>query len=627
MAQLQLLRTRRFAPFFCTQFLGAFNDNLFKNALIILIAFKASSVLGIPSSQMVAVAGGIFILPFFLFSATSGQLADKYEKTTIIRWVKLAEIAIMALATVGFVFHQFGYLLVVLFLMGLHSTFFGPVKYSILPQLLPQEELVTGNALVGAGTFLAILFGTILGGLLVTQEPYGPIAVSVGLLIVATSGWLTSRAIPRCPAMAPELKVEWNPIPPTLSVSRSIRSNRTVFLSVLGISWFWFFGAAFLSLFPPYCKEFLQANESVVTFFLTLFSVGIAIGSSLCERLSNKRLELGMVPFGSIGMSIFAADLFLAGHPWAGAEAATLRTVSELFQAPGGLRIILDLLLVSVFGGFYFVPLYTLIQERADPAKRSRVVAANNILNSLFMVVASLLLMGMMIAKLTYPQMFLVLAGLNAAVALYIYSVIPEFLLRFLAWILAHLMYRVRVTGAANIPATGPALLVCNHVSFIDWLIIYAMVRRPVRFVMDYNYIPSPLGRFLTRHAKVIPIATAKEDTGVLLQAFRGIAAELRDGNVVCLFPEGRITHDGKLAAFRPGVERVIADTPVPVIPMALQGFWGSIFSRQGGKALSRPPRRFWSRVGLAIGTALPPTEANVEALRVRVAELRGEHA
>ncbi|MCM2277033.1 MAG: MFS transporter [Oligoflexia bacterium] len=622
MAQFQLLRTRRFGPFFWTQFFGAFNDNLLKNAMIILIAFKTSSVLGIPSSQMVAVAGGIFILPFFLFSATSGQLADKYEKTTVMRWVKLAEIAIMAVATIGFLFHQFGLLLVTLFLMGLHSTFFGPVKYSVLPQLLPPEELVAGNALVGAGTFLAILFGTILGGILVAIEPQGPALVSAGLLTVATLGFLASRMVPRCPPMAPGLRVQWNPFPPTLEVSRSIRSNRTVFLAVLGISWFWFFGAAFLSLFPPYCKDFLQANEGVVTFFLTLFSVGIGIGSTLCERLSNKRLELGMVPFGSIGMSIFAADLFLAGHPWAGAPAASLRSLGELLSSAGGIRIALDLLLVSVFGGFYFVPLYTLIQERAEPSQRSRVVAANNILNALFMVTASLMLMGMMIAKMTLPQMFLTLAFLNAAVALYIYTVIPEFLLRFLAWMLTNFMYRVRLLGAENIPATGGLVIVSNHVSFIDWLIIYGMIRRPVRFVMDYNYIPSAFGRFLTRHAKVIPIATAKEDTAVLRQAFERIAAELRDGNVICIFPEGRITHTGEIQPFRPGIEKILADTPVPVVPVALQGLWGSIFSREGGRAIFKRPRGFWSRVGLNVGRPLQPNAATANALFEEVKRL-----
>jgi len=353
MSQFHLLKTRKFWPLFWTQFLGAFNDNFLKNAMVILITFKAVAVFGIPASQMVALAGGVFILPFFLFSATAGQLADKMEKSRLVRWIKLAEIGIMLLAAIGFLSEHFEFLLLVLFLMGLHSTFFGPIKYSILPQHLSEAELVEGNALVEAGTFLAILLGTIAGGVLVST-PNGAGVVSVGLTVVAIIGWLTSRSIPVAPAVAPELEVEWNVARPTLEIYRFTKKNRTVFLSILGISWFWFFGAAVLSLFPPYCKEVLHANQGVVTLFLATFSIGIGLGSMLCSRLSRGHLELGLVPLGSLGISIFVTDLYFVGTPaWAlQAEAASVGVMSLLGNGSGW-RILFDLLMLSVFSGFF----------------------------------------------------------------------------------------------------------------------------------------------------------------------------------------------------------------------------------------------------------------------------------
>ncbi len=625
MSQLRLLRERRFGPLFWTQFFGAFNDNFFKNALVILITFRATSVAGVPPAQMVALAGGIFILPFFLFSASAGQLADKFEKSRIIRIIKLAEILIMALAAFGFLTERMEFLLVVLFLMGLHSTYFGPIKYSILPQHLRDKELVGGNALVEAGTFLSILIGTITGGILIGLEGVGPAVVSAGLMICALIGYVASRSIPPAPPVSPDLRVHWNLFAPTVDILRITRENRVVFLSILGISWFWFFGASMLSLFPTYGKDVLHGDQSLVTLFLACFSVGIGIGSMLCERLSRHRLELGLVPFGSLGITIFAADLFFAGAPdLVAAVGLSSGPVSAwaMFTTWSGARILIDLLGIAIFSGFFIVPLYTLIQERSNPAFRSRTVAGNNILNALFMVVASILLVALQSAGFTIPQIFLVLSVLNAAVAIYIYSVIPEFFFRFSMWMLAHVFYRLRVEGLEKLPYGKPAILVSNHVSFVDWLLIGAAIPQPVRFVMHHSFARTWLWKRLLSRAKVILIAGAKENPALLAQAFEQIDRELAEGEFVCIFPEGQITYDGELSPFRPGVERALAKRPVVVVPMALSGMWGSFFSRKGGGAIKKMPRRFWSRVILRIGDPVQPEQAQAAYLQTKVAEL-----
>ena len=513
---------------------------------------------------MVPVAGGIFILPFFLFSATAGQLADKYEKSKIISIIKVVEIGIMILASIGFLTGHYTLLFVVLFLMGLHSTFFGPLKYSILPQQLNPEELVGGNALIEAGTFLSILLGTIAGGVSISMGPSGPLLVSAGLVGCALTGWVSSLFIPKATAVDPTLKVQWNPVPPTWQIYKFTKTNRSVYLSVLGISWFWFFGAAILSLFPPYCKEVLHTDETVVTLFLAIFSIGIGVGSMLCEKLSRKRLELGLVPLGSIGISVFTIDLFSIGSPSMNHTGA----LGFLAQAHG-LHILMDLLLLSIFSGFFIVPLYTLVQERSETSHRSRVIAGNNIVNAFFMVMASLLILALMHFEISIPVIFLILALLNIIVAVYIYTLLPEFLIRFVVWILAHVMYRLKVTGEDNIPMDGSAVLVCNHVSFIDWMIISASVKRPARFIMDHSYFKGFLVKRLLTRAKVIPIASAKENPALLQTAFEKTAEELRDGNLVCIFPEGTITRSGEMNVFKSGIEKILATTPVPVIPMA----------------------------------------------------------
>ena len=620
--QFDLLRERRFGPFFWTQFLGAGNDNVFKNALIIFVAFHAASMTTLDVNALINIAGAVFIAPFMLLSATAGQLADKYEKSRLIRYIKVFEIAIMLIGLAGFWRHNLTLLLCALALMGLHSTLFGPVKYAILPQHLKPEELIGGNGLVEMGTFVAILLGTIAGGLVVAIDGYGPVAAGAVAVVVAIAGYLVSRAIPYTPAVAPDLKINWNPFTETWKNLRFAQGNRVVWLSMLGISWFWYYGAILLAQFPGFSKDVLGGDETVVTVLLALFSVGIGIGSLLCERLSGRKVELGLVPFGSIGLTVFAIDLWLASRSLHAMEVAGL---GPFLANPAHWRVAADLVLLGVFGGFYIVPLYALIQERSDPQHRSRIIAANNILNAIFMVASAGVAIGLLHAGLSIPQLFLVTALMNAVVAVFIYGLVPEFLMRFLAWLLIHTMYRVREEGLDHIPDDGPCIVVCNHVSYVDAMVIAASVRRPIRFVMDHRIFAIPVLSFVFRAMRTIPIASAKEDPKLKDLAFEQAATALQGGEIVGIFPEGRLTETGEMSPFRPGVQQMLATTPVPVIPFALSGLWGSFFSRSyQGKAMRRV-RGIFSRITLRAGAPVAPRHAAPEELQALVLALRGE--
>ena len=619
--QFDLLRQRRFAPFFWTQFLGAANDNVFKNAFVVFVAFEAASLTSVDAGMIVNLIGAIFIVPFVLLSATAGQLADKYEKSRLIRLIKLLEIAIMIIALTGFWQRSVILLFLALALLGVHSTLFGPVKYAILPQTLKTEELVGGNGMVEMGTFVAILLGTIAGGLVVAIKPGGPLLAGTLGTAIAIAGWLISRAIPATPAPAPDLRINWNPITETWKNLRFAQTEIVVWRSMLGISWFWFYGAIYLAQLPVFTRDVLGGDEHVFTFLLATFSIGIGAGSLLCERMSGRKVELGLVPFGSIGLTLFALDLWLATRQMSAVGQGGL---DAFLPWPQHWRVSADILLLGMFGGFYIVPLYALIQQRSAATHRSRIIAANNILNALFIVVSAAIAIGLLKAGLTIPQLFLVVGVMNAAVALYIYTLVPEFLMRFLAWLLVHTFYRVRAEGLDNIPEEGPCILVCNHVSYVDPVVIAACVRRPIRFVMDHRIFRIPVLSFIFRTMRTIPIAPAKEDATLKERAFAEAAKALSAGEIVGIFPEGKLTETGELNPFRPGVQQMVATTPVPVIPMALRGLWGSFFSRShNGKAM-RSLRGVFSRIGLVIAPPVPAADVAPEQLQARVLALRG---
>jgi len=621
--QFRLLSERRFAPFFWTQFAGAANDNVFKFAFTIFVTFQAASFGGGDPKTAAFLIGAVFIAPFVLFSATAGQLADKFEKSRLIRFVKSFEVAIMLLAAVGFMQHSVAILYVVTFLMGLHSTLFGPVKYAYLPQHLKDRELVGGNGLVEMGTFVAILLGTMLGGALAGMQGDGAVYVAAVCLLLAIAGRVIAGWVPDSPAPEPNLSINWNPISETLANLKLAKSNRAVFLSMLGISWLWFFGATFLTSFSPFAKEVLGGNEAVVTLLLAVFSVGIGTGSLLCERMSGHKIEIGLVPFGSIGMTVFAVDLYFASS---GLKPEGLAGVMTFLSTGTHWRILADLFLLAMFGGFYSVPLYALIQTRCEPSHRARIIAANNILNAMFMIASSLLAAVLLKGGFSIPQLFLVTALLNALVAIYIYTLVPEFLMRFLCWLLIHSVYRLRKSGLQHIPETGPAIITCNHVSFVDALVIMAASPRPIRFVMDHNIFKVPVLSFVFRTAKAIPIAPAKENIALRDQAFDDAARALRDGDLVGIFPEGRITDTGDLYPFRPGVMEILKRQPAPVVPMALCGLWGSFFSRKGGRAMTKPFRRgAFASIALKVAPEWAPQLVQPEALQAATLDMRGD--
>ncbi len=620
--QFALLRQRRFAPFFLTQFLGAANDNLFKFAFTVLVTYQLQ-LAWLPPAMAGLVIGALFILPFLLFSATSGQLADKYDKARVMQLVKSLEVGIMAVAAWGFMAPdvplKVGLLLACVCLMGLHSTLFGPVKYAYLPQHLAPHELTGGNGMVEMGTFVAILLGNVAGGLLIALPGTGARDTAVACLGLAVLGRLVAQAVPASPPHDAALRINWNPVSETWRNLAIARGNLAVFRSMLGISWMWFFGAVFLSNFPAFAKGVLQGDEHVASLLLVVFSVGIGVGSLLCEKLSHRQVEIGLVPLGAIGMTVFALELY----------AATLRlpatqglwTLQAFVAQPAHWRVMLDLGLLALSAGLYSVPMYALIQLRSQPSHRARIIAANNILNALFMVVSALLAGLLLSAGLDIAQVFAVTGLANALVAVYVFLLVPEYLLRFAAFVLARCLYRFRVQGDEHLPVSGPAIVACNHVSYVDAILLMAASPRPIRFLMDHRIFDVPVLGWLFRLAKAIPVAPRQEDPVRYEQALQEAGQVLAEGELLGIFPEGGLTRDGQLQPFKGGIMKIIEAHPVPVVPVALTHLWGSMFSRiEGGQAFARPLRRgMFNRVGLTAGPALAPEAMSLEGLQAQV--------
>ncbi|WP_428774047.1 MFS transporter [Vibrio sp.] len=617
--QASLLTQRRFLPYFITQFFGAFNDNIFKNVLLLFVAFVGSSALPVSSNLFINLAAGLFILPFFLFSATAGVLADKYEKSWFIRRVKLAEIGIMCLGAIGFITESYGILLLLLFLMGTQSAFFGPVKYALLPQQLKQNELVPGNALVETGTFLAILLGTLGAGMIASADNAKHLAAGA-VVLFALFGYLASRSIPEAPAGAPELKFRWQPVKQTKATLAIARADRVTFQALMAISWFWFLGAAYLTQFPNFTKLHLMGIESSVSFLLALFSIGIATGSLACDKLSGHRIEVGIVPIGSIGITIFGA-LMATSIP---ADLPQFTNFSQFVTYQQLWPLFIYLLLLGASGGVFIVPLYALMQQRAKSNQRAQVIAALNIYNSLFMVGSAVLgIVCLSVLELSIPQLFLLLALLNLLVAIYLFLQVPIFVVRFLVWMLTHTIYRVKHKNLHHLPEQGGALIVCNHVSFVDGLLLSAVCPRLIRFVIEEEYAQMSALRPFLRRVGVIPISANNRCS--IRKAFADVEAALAEGHIVCIFPEGQLTPDGEIGPFLRGMDIILRRSPVPVIPMALKGLWGSYFSRHKGKACTGLPKRFWSRLEIEAGQPVPGSQASNALMQEKIQQLRGD--
>ncbi|WP_333918982.1 MFS transporter [Vibrio crassostreae] len=617
-SQSSLLTQKRFLPYFITQFLGAFNDNIFKNVLLLFVAFASVDTLPISSNLFINLAAGLFILPFFLFSALAGVLADKYEKSWFIRKVKLLEVVIMSLGAIGFIYESYGILLLLLFLMGTQSAFFGPVKYALLPQQLETKELVSGNALVETGTFLAILIGTLGAGIIASEEEAKLIA-AVCIVSFAVLGYLSSCFIPQAPSNAPDLTVKWQPIKLTRATLAIAKKDRPTFQALMSISWFWFLGAAYLTQFPNFTKLHLNGTESSVAFLLALFSVGIAIGSLACDKLSNHRIEIGIVPMGSLGISIFGLLMAISIPE----SLPNFNSFHQFVMYSELWPLFAYLLLLGISGGIFIVPLYSLMQLRAKPDERAQVIAGLNIYNSLFMVGSAVLgIVCLSVLELSIPQLFVLLALGNTLVMLYLFHQVPIYAFRFFTWVVTHTMYRVKHKNLHHLPEKGGALIVCNHVSYMDALLLSAVCPRLIRFVMEEEYTKlPPIRRFLKR-AGVIPISATNRSS--IRNAFKEVERALHEGHIVCIFPEGKLTSDGEVAEFMRGMELIIKRSPVPVIPMALKGLWGSYFSRYKGRACKGLPTRFWTKLEIEAGEPIAPKEASCETLRQSVSNLRG---
>lgn len=612
--------TKRFFPYFVTQCLGALNDNIYKNILLLMVTYSQIDSLPMSVDLFVNLAAGLFILPFFLFSAHAGAIADNMDKAKLIRRLKLIELVIMSCAATAIMTQSAILMLVLLFMTGTQSAYFGPVKYALLPQALKSDDLVKGNAWVEIGTFLSILIGTLSAGILLAV-PNGMIIASCIVITLSLLGFLSSANIPSLPSKKSD-KVKFEPITGLKKTLKLAQKQRGIWMSILAISWFWFMGATYLTQFPNFAREHLFADSTVVSLLLALFSVGIATGSWLCEKLSFNQVELGILPFGILGLTIFSADLLWA-VPAIESFPSQYYDVQSFVAQSSHIRVMIDLFLVGVSGGVFIVPLYAFIQSRSEEGECAQSIAANNIMNALFMVAsAAVSILVLSVFELSIVELFAILAVGNFIVAIYVYRQVPEFTQRFISYLLSHCLYRVSVTGRQHIPEQGAALIVANHVSYVDALILMGTSTRPVRFVMDKSISELPVLKHVFRHAGVIPICSPRKCAETYKRAFEQIEQAFSNDEVVCLFPEGRLTSNGELGEFRPGVEKILKRKPVPVIPMALKGLWGSFFSHKNGHALTKRPTRFWSRIEVNIGELLQPTTLDRHLLQKEVHDL-----
>lgn len=597
----------RFRGMFWAQFLGALNDNVFKNALVILVLYKGWTVGDLAPEKFAVIAGAIFITPFLLFSAWGGQLADGMDKAKLVKFLKSTEVLISLVAITGLLTHTAYLLLLALFGFAAQSAFFGPVKYAILPQLLEPDELLGGNALVETGTSLAILTGTMLGGFLAAHDAR---SVALATLLIALAGRLFAASVPSAPAPGNPSRKSWAKANwQALSLTWQ---TVPMLLTVLGISWFWLFGSTCLTLLPLYARNVLNGSEGVTTLLLAAFSIGIGVGSQACEKLSNGRMELGWVPIGSLGMTAFALDFSLLQF-----DPSVQRSAADLFGSPDTLRMLFDLTGIAVSGGLFIVPLYTFIQKRSADSTRSRLLAGNSLWNSVFIIASTVVILLCLTHNVKLPEIFCGLALANIMIAFLAYRKLPEFTLRLFVVLVCKVCYSLRVFGRRRIPEDGPCVIVANHVTLVDWLFLASGTDRPVRFVMFHAYYNLPLVHYIFRDGGAIPIGSGKTHPEILNQAFESIHQALQNGEMVIIFPEGKLTHDGEVDRFRRGVERILERDPVPVLPMCLKGLWGTRWSRADGRRFHWRPR-----IEMVVGEMMAPEEVTAQKLREVVLHL-----
>ena len=587
---LELLRSRALGPLFVTQFLGAANDNLFKNALVILAVYRLEELGEGQAALMGSLATAALILPFFLFSATAGQWADRSDKAGLIRWVKTAEVAVMALAAIGFVCGTPWFLLAVLFLLGSQAAFFGPLKYGILPELLERGDLLAANALVEAGTFVAILLGTVAGGLLV-MVPGGPGLVAAALLALALAGWLAARRIPGVAPSDAGLVLQWNIVAETGRILAAARQNREVFGAILALSWFWLVGAIYLGQFAAFARLVLHADNQVVTVFLTLFSLGVGLGSLLCARLLKGEISAWPLPLAALAITLFTLDFALSSGA-AALPSGQLGGLGSFLDRWQSWRLMVDLLAISMAGGVYTVPLYAIIQARSDEGMRARMVAANNVLNALFMAAGAAAAALLLALGLPLTGLFVVLALANALVAALACLLLPDQGLKAVARVVLRLAFRVEVRGLEHLSGLGErVMIVPNHVSLLDPVLLAAFLPGRPTFAINARVAQWWWVAPFLRLVEAVPLETGNA------MAVKALVRAVEQGRRLVIFPEGRITVTGALMKVYDGPGMIAEHTGATLVPVRIEGAQYSKFSYLGGKLR----RRWFPRITMTI--------------------------
>jgi acyl-[acyl-carrier-protein]-phospholipid O-acyltransferase/long-chain-fatty-acid--[acyl-carrier-protein] ligase len=577
-SQFHLLKSRRFLPLFATQFLGAFNDNTYRQALVILVTYGMIEIAGNDPRVLITAAAGVFILPFFLFSAIAGQLADKLEKSRLILFVKIMEIVVMGLAAAGFLIGNVWLLMTVLFLMGAQSAFFGPLKYSVLPDHLRENELVGGNALIETGTFLAILLGTVFGGLMVRADGGLPLVAGT-VVVIAVAGVAASFFIPKAGPAAPDLKLNLNIVGESWSIVRHAAANRMVFRSIIGISWFWAVGTIFLAQFPTFGLDIFGADESVVTLFLVAFSLGIGLGSMQCNRWLKGEVSARYVPLGAVGMALVGFDLYAAASQIPAPTGEALIGITAFFSSWPNIRVFADLVFIAIFGGFFIVPLYAIMQARSDEENRSRTIAANNIVNAGFIVAASAASAAMLWYSFTVVQVFLALAIGNTLAAIYVVSLLPDEVVKGIGRWLFRMLYGMTVEGEENLRKCGDrVVIVANHTSFLDGALLSCFLPQRATFAVNTHIAK----RWWIKPAFLLFDLLPLDPTNPM--AAKTMVSVVKQGRPLVIFPEGRITVTGALMKIYEGPGTIADLAGATILPVRIAGAQYTPFSRLKGK-------------------------------------------
>lgn len=591
----RLLSVRRFAPLFWCQFFSAFNDNFVKNALALLILYGMGEEHG---GALVTLAGGIFILPFFLFSALGGQLADRYDKALVIRWLKFAEIFIVLVAVAGFVLKSLPILFVGLFLMGVLSALFGPVKYGILPDHLAKSELVSGNALIEMATFIAILAGTVAGAIAITHT--GEWAVAGFTFVITVLTWGAARFVPPTGSAAPDLLIDRNVLRATTRLLGELKALPTVWIGALIVSWFWLFGAVVLSLLPTMVKENIGGDQSVVTLFLMLFTVGVAIGSTLAAKVSEGRILLALVPFSGILLGIIALVLAagLAGHD----PSDDLIGWNEFLTSASGPWIALALAGLAACGGAFVVPTFAYVQSEAPEEVRARIIAANNVLNAAFMVAGALVVAGLQFAGAGVPVLMALIGGSTLLVGLAAGRAFRGHVMRDLIRIIFKVLFRVEVTGAEHLRASGERTVVAiNHVSFLDAPLIMALLDNDPIFAVDAGIAERWWIKPFLKLVRAFPLDPTRP------LATRDLIHLVQKGETLVIFPEGRITVTGSIMKIYDGSALIADKSEAQIVPVRIEGLEQTYFSRL---TPDQTRKRLFPKVRVTI---LPPRKLTVD--------------